>query len=214
MFICEQNKTIFVLKKKILMKLLFVIALSTAAIAGCGSSSKTTENKVESSVSSVEPGTVYQFTVKDIEGKDFKFSDLKGKRIMIVNTASKCGLTPQYEQLQWLYDNYKDSNFVIVGFPANNFMGQEPGSDEEIESFCQKNYGVSFPMMSKISVKGDDIHPVYKFLTEKSLNGLEDNEVKWNFQKYLIDEEGKLVKVISPRTLPNDPSIIEWLSQK
>lgn len=196
------------------MKLLFIIALSTVAIAGCGSSSKTTEKRIESNVKSVEPGTVYQFTVKDIDGKDFKFSDLKGKRIMIVNTASKCGLTPQYEQLQWLYDNYKDSNFVIVGFPANDFMGQEPGTEEEIESFCQKNYGVTFPMMSKISVKGEGMHQVYKFLTNKSLNGLEDNEVKWNFQKYLIDEEGKLVKVISPRTLPNDPSIIEWLSQK
>ena len=196
------------------MKILFIIGLSTIAVAACSSSSKTTEKKVESTVQSVDPGNVYQFTVKDIEGNDFNFSDLKGKRIMIVNTASKCGLTPQYEQLQWLYDNYKDSNFVIVGFPANDFMGQEPGSDEEIESFCQKNYGVTFPIMSKISVKGEGMHPVYKFLTNKSLNGLEDNEVKWNFQKYLIDEEGKLVKVISPRTLPNDPSIIEWLGQR
>ncbi len=132
---------------------------------------------------------------------------------MVVNTASKCGLTPQYEQLEELYDQYKDSNFVIVGFPANNFMSQEPGTNEEIAEFCQKNYGVSFPMMSKISIKGDDMHEVYKFLTQKSNNGLEDSEVKWNFQKYLLNEEGKLEKVIGPRTLPNDPEVIKWITK-
>lgn len=132
---------------------------------------------------------------------------------MVVNTASKCGLTPQYEQLEALYDQYKDSNFVIVGFPANNFMSQEPGTNEEIAEFCQKNYGVSFPMMSKISVKGDDMHEVYKFLTQKSKNGLEDSKVEWNFQKYLLNEEGKLEKVISPRTLPNDPEVIKWITK-
>ena len=132
---------------------------------------------------------------------------------MIVNTASQCGLTPQYEQLEEVYENYKDSNFVIIGFPANNFMGQEPGTDEEIASFCKKNYGVTFPMMSKIDVKGKDIHPLYKFLTEKEQNGLEDNEVKWNFQKYLIGEEGRLEKVISPRMLPNDSEVIDWIKK-
>jgi glutathione peroxidase len=163
---------------------------------------------------SEEKGTIYQFTVKDINGDDFTFSSLKGKKIMVVNTASKCGLTPQYEQLEELYKEYKDQNFVIVGFPANNFMGQEPGSNEEIESFCKKNYGVTFPMMGKISVKGADMHEVYKFLTTKSLNGLEDNQVAWNFQKYLINEKGELEYVISPRTLPNDPQIIEWITKK
>jgi glutathione peroxidase len=162
---------------------------------------------------SEEKGSIYQFTVKDINGDDFKFSSLKGKKIMVVNTASKCGLTPQYEQLEELYKEYKDQNFVIVGFPANNFMGQEPGSNEEIESFCKKNYGVTFPMMGKISVKGSDMHEVYKFLTTKSLNGLEDNQVAWNFQKYLINEKGELEYVISPRTLPNDPQIIEWITK-
>ncbi|MEY4604413.1 MAG: hypothetical protein RIT43_1705 [Bacteroidota bacterium] len=132
---------------------------------------------------------------------------------MVVNTASKCGLTPQYEQLEELYQKYKDSNFVIIGFPANNFMAQEPGTNEEIAEFCQKNYGVSFPMMSKISVKGDDMHEVYKFLTSKSLNGVEDSEVKWNFQKYLLNEEGQLEKVIGPRTLPNDPEVIKWITK-
>lgn len=157
--------------------------------------------------------TIYQFKVKDIDGKTFDFATLKGKKIMIVNTASKCGLTPQYEQLEALYDKYKNKNFVIVGFPANDFMSQEPGSDKEIAQFCQLNYGVSFPMMSKISVKGKDMHPVYHFLTEKAKNGLEDNKVEWNFQKYLIDEKGHLVRVVSPRILPNDQSIIAWIEK-
>jgi len=157
--------------------------------------------------------TIYQFKVTDINGNEFDLSTLEGKKVMIVNTASQCGLTPQYEQLEEVYENYKDSNFVIIGFPANNFMGQEPGTDEEIASFCKKNYGVTFPMMSKIDVKGKDIHPLYKFLTEKEQNGLEDNEVKWNFQKYLIGEEGRLEKVISPRMLPNDSEVIDWIKK-
>ena len=160
-----------------------------------------------------ERQTIHQFKVKDIEGNTFDFSTLKGKKVMVVNTASKCGLTPQYEKLEALYDKYKSKNFIIIGFPANNFMGQEPGSNDEIATFCQKNYGVSFPMMAKISVKGKDMHPLYKFLTEKAKNGLEDNEVQWNFQKYLLDEEGHLVKVISPRVQPDDASITEWIEK-
>lgn len=158
--------------------------------------------------------SIHQFKVEDIEGNSFDFSALKGKKIMVVNTASKCGLTPQYEQLEEVYSTYKDSNFVIIGFPANNFMAQEPGTNEEIVEFCTKNYGVSFPMMSKISVKGKDMHEVYQFLTQKSKNGLEDNDVQWNFQKYLLDENGILVKVISPRVLPNDAEIIDWITSK
>lgn len=161
-----------------------------------------------------EKETIYQFKVTDLEGGEFDFSKLKGKKIMIVNTASKCGLTPQYEALEALYEKYKDQNFIIVGFPANDFLSQEPGSNDEIAEFCKKNYGVSFPMMSKISVKGDEMSPVYHFLTEKSRNGLEDNSVKWNFQKYLIDEKGHLVKVISPRTLPNDVEVVNWIEGK
>ncbi len=157
--------------------------------------------------------SIYQFKVNDINGKTFDFASLKGKKIMIVNTASKCGLTPQYEQLEALYTKYKSKNFVIVGFPANDFMSQEPGSDKEIAQFCQLNYGVSFPMMSKISVKGKDMHPVYQFLTQKAKNGKEDSKVEWNFQKYLIDANGHLSKVISPRILPNDPSIIAWIEE-
>lgn len=158
--------------------------------------------------------TIYQFNVQDLSGNAFDFAALKGKKIMIVNTASECGLTPQYEQLQAVYEKYKDQNFVIVGFPANNFGSQEPGSNAQIASFCQKNYGVTFPMMAKISVEGNDQHPVYQFLTQKTKNGLEDSEVQWNFQKYLIHENGELAKVISPRVLPTDSEIINWIEGK
>ena len=158
--------------------------------------------------------SLHEFSVLTINGDTISLSQFKGKKVMVVNTASKCGLTPQYKELEALYTQYKDSNFVIIGFPANNFMGQEPGSNDEIAQFCARNYGVSFPMMAKISVKGKDMHPVYKFLTTHAENGLEDNEVKWNFQKYLIDENGYLEHVISPTTLPNDPQIISWLKTK
>ncbi|MEN9699351.1 MAG: hypothetical protein RLZZ301_549, partial [Bacteroidota bacterium] len=160
-----------------------------------------------------DTASIFQFKVNDINGKIFDFATLKGKKIMVVNTASKCGLTPQYEQLEELYTRFKDKNFVIVGFPANDFLSQEPGSNEEIASFCKLNYGVTFPMMSKISVKGNDMHPVYQFLTQKRQNGLEDSKVEWNFQKYLLDENGHLVRVVSPRTLPTDPSIIDWIEK-
>lgn len=155
--------------------------------------------------------TIYEYKVEDLTGKSFDFSSLKGKKIMIVNTASKCGLTPQYKQLEELYEQYKDKNLVIVGFPANNFGAQEPGTNEEIGAFCQKNYGVTFPMMSKVSVKGKDMAKIYQFLTQKKLNGLEDSEVQWNFQKYLINENGELVQVVSPKVLPTDDVIISWL---
>ncbi|CDF79020.1 glutathione peroxidase [Formosa agariphila KMM 3901] len=159
----------------------------------------------------MEKETIYQFKVNDLYGNPFDFSSLKGHKIMIVNTASKCGLTPQYEQLEEIYKTYKDDSFVIIGFPANNFKGQEPGTNTEIAAFCEANYGVSFPMMSKISVKGDDMDAVYKFLTQKNKNGFEDSEVEWNFQKYLIDENGYVVRVVSPKTLPTDESIISWI---
>jgi glutathione peroxidase len=131
----------------------------------------------------------------------------------VVNTASKCGNTPQYADLEKLYKEYGGEKFVIIGFPANNFMSQEPGTNEEIETFCRVNYGVTFPMMAKISVKGKDIHPLYEWLTSKSLNGVMDSEVKWNFQKYLIDENGKLVEVLMPKENPYSDSIIGWLKE-
>ncbi len=157
--------------------------------------------------------SIHQFTVTTIDGSEFNFADLKGKKIMIVNTASKCGLTPQYELLEELYKEYQNKDFVIIGFPANNFLRQEPGTNEDIKAFCTKNYGVSFPMMSKISVKGNDIHPIYSWLTQKSKNEVMDSKVKWNFQKYLIDENGKLVDVLSPKEKPDSEKVISWLKK-
>ena len=162
----------------------------------------------------MEQVSIYSFKVKDLSGNEFDFATLKGKKILIVNTASECGLTPQYEQLQAIHEKYKNSNFVIVGFPANNFGSQEPGTNAEIGAFCKKNYGVTFPMMEKISVKGSDMHVLYQFLTQKSKNGLKDTDVEWNFQKYLIDEKGHLAAVMSPRVVPNDTSIINWIEGK
>lgn len=161
-----------------------------------------------------EKSPIYQFKVKDITGADFDLAQLKGKKVLIVNTASKCGLTPQFEQLEALYQKYKDQNFTIIGFPTNDFMGQDPGSNEEIADFCKRNYGVTFPMMSKIVVKGNNIEPLFRYLTQKEENGLGDFEVEWNFQKFLINEQGKLEKVISPRTLPTDSEITNWIEGK
>jgi len=155
--------------------------------------------------------TIYDFTVLDVYGTEYPLEELKGDKVMIVNTASKCGLTPQYEGLQELYTTYKNKDFIIIGFPANNFMRQEPGTNEEIATFCQKNYGVDFPMMAKIDVKGKNQHPLYQFLTQKELNGVQDSKVKWNFQKYLIGKDGRLEKVIGPKTEPMDAEIIEWI---
>jgi glutathione peroxidase len=161
-----------------------------------------------------ETQSIYQFTVHDIKGESFDFSTLKGKKIMVVNTASKCGLTPQYKDLQAIYEKYKEKGFVIIGFPSNDFLWQEPGSSEEIATFCKVNYGVTFPIMEKIKVKGSKKHDVYSFLTDKNQNGLKDSKVKWNFQKYLINREGKLEKVISPKTKPNDPEVIAWIEKE
>jgi glutathione peroxidase len=151
--------------------------------------------------------TVYDFTVEDINGKKVSLSTYKGKTLLIVNVASKCGLTPQYADLQALYEKYKDKGLVVLGFPANNFMGQEPGSNSDISKFCKDEYKVTFPMFSKISVQGDNIHPLYKYLTTKKENGYADGQVKWNFQKFLISPDGKLVDVITPREKVKDAEI-------
>jgi len=163
---------------------------------------------------SAQGKTLYDFKATSLDGAPFDLSTLKGKKVLVVNTASKCGLTPQYETLQKLYNTYKDRNFVIIGFPANNFAQQEPGTNAEIKEFCTKNYGVTFPMMSKISVKGADIDPLYKWLTSKSLNGVVDAEVQWNFQKFMIDEQGKLVGFVSPKDKPDSEKIINWIEGK
>ena len=153
----------------------------------------------------------HSFKTITIDGKPFDLASLKGIKVLVVNTASKCGNTPQYEKLQALYEEYKSKNFVVIGFPANNFGGQEPGTNKEINAFCTENYKVSFPMMEKISVKGKDIDPIYKWLTSKSENGLMDSDVAWNFQKFMIDENGKLVGMLSPKESPQSDKIVNWI---
>jgi glutathione peroxidase len=155
----------------------------------------------------------YDFKVKTLEGDNFDFSSLRGKKVMIVNTASKCGFTPQYKDLEEVYEKYRD-NFVIIGFPANNFASQEPGTAAEIRKFCTENYGVTFPLMEKISVKGNDMAPIYQWLTSKTKNGVMDSEVKWNFQKYLIDENGKLVDIVYSKDKPTSDKVIAWITSK
>jgi len=177
------------------MKTTIVLLLTLFSLAGFGQS-------------------FYDFTVRDIDGNDFSFSQLKGKKVMVVNVASKCGFTPQYEQMETIYEKYKDSGFIIIGFPANDFKEQEPGTNDEIKTFCTTTYGVSFPMMAKIHVKGDSIHPLYQWLTKKELNDVEESKVKWNFQKYLISPKGKLEKVISPWTKPDSKKVIQWIEKE
>ncbi len=180
---------------KTLSSLLFLILLLNQGIAQNKKSMK----------------TLHDFKTKTIAGKEYDLGQLKGRKVMIVNTASECGLTPQYAQLEELYKKHGGSKFIIIGFPANNFGGQEPGSNDQIATFCKKNYGVSFPLMSKISVKGADMDAIFQWLTKKAENGVKDAEVTWNFQKFLIDENGKLVKSIAPQTKPDDEEIIKWI---
>ncbi len=156
----------------------------------------------------------YDFKATTLEGKPFDLSSLKGKKVLVVNTASKCGYTPQYAQLEALYKKYSGKDFVIIGFPANNFMSQEPGTNGEIREFCSTKFGVTFPMMSKISVKGKNIDPLYSWLTNKDENGVMDAPVKWNFQKFMIDENGKLIGMVPPTDVPDCDKIINWIENK
>lgn len=157
--------------------------------------------------------TVHDFTMKDIDGNDVELKSFEGKTLLIVNVASKCGLTPQYEELQALYEKYKDRGLVILGFPANNFLGQEPGSDSKIKEFCTSKFNVTFPMFSKISVKGGNIHPLYKFLTKKSENGKINAPVKWNFQKFLIDSKGEVVASFKPGTSVKEKEVTKAIEK-
>ncbi len=155
--------------------------------------------------------SIHQFKVKTLEGQDFDFATLKGKKVMIVNTASECGFTPQYKGLEELYQKYKDKNFLIIGFPCNDFGGQEPGNATEIRGFCTKNYGVTFPLMEKVSVT---TAPIYLWLKDKDKNGVESSKVSWNFNKYLIDENGHLVKHLGSMTKPDSEEITKWIEGK
>jgi glutathione peroxidase len=153
---------------------------------------------------------IYDFKVESLDKGTINFADFKGKKILIVNTASECGYTPQYKELQALYEKFK-GKLVIVGFPANNFGGQEPGTALEIKSFCEKNYGVTFPMAAKISVKGDDMAPIYKWLTSKAANGVLDAEIGWNFNKFLIDENGVMIEHFPSKVKPMSEEILSKL---
>ena len=155
----------------------------------------------------------YDFVVTDIHGDEYELAQLQGKKVLVVNTASKCGLTPQYEDLEKLYRKYADKDFVIIGFPSNNFAGQEPGTNEEIATFCSTKFDVTFPMMAKIEVKGEKMHPLYRWLTQASENGVEDSDVAWNFQKYMIDEHGMLVGHVEPQKKPDSKKIVSWIKK-
>ena len=154
--------------------------------------------------------SIYDIKINSINGEAINLADFKGKKILFVNTASKCGFTPQYEELQKLHDTYQDK-LVVIGLPCNQFGGQEPGTLSEIQNFCSVNYGVDFLMTEKIDVKGDNQHPLYKWLTDKSLNGSKSSSVKWNFQKYLIDEEGRFIDVFYSMTKPMSSKITQYL---
>jgi len=182
-----------------------VVVLAAVAVAGVAYKYGMILNP--SPVAPPPEKAVLDFTMRDIDGKDVKLDTYKGKVVMIVNTASKCGLTPQYEGLQALYDKYKDQGMVILGFPANNFMGQEPGTEAEIKEFCTLKYKVTFPMFAKISVKGEDQHPLFNFLTNKATNPDYAGDISWNFNKFLVDRKGKVVARFEPKVKPDSPDV-------
>ncbi len=190
------------------MKYIFLITLAVLLNFGCAGSNaaQTAKNSP-----TVEGKTIYDFSMTDIEGKKVELSQYKNKVAMIVNTASKCGNTPQYEGLQKIYDKYKDQGFVVLGFPANNFMGQEPGTNEEIKDFCTLKYKVSFPMFSKISVKGEDQDAFYNFLTNEKAQF--PGDITWNFEKFLINEKGEVIARFTPKTKPEEPQVIEAIEK-
>lgn len=157
--------------------------------------------------------SVYDYKLRTIKGEELDLSKFKGKKILLVNTASECGFTPQYKQLQELYENFKDK-VVVIGIPCDDFGGQEPGSESQIEQFCEVNFGVTFPLTQKVKILGPEIHPLYQFLTQQKLNGYRDSEVKWNFQKYLIDENGKLIKIFSAPTDPLSEDVLKLIDTK
>ena len=179
---------------------------------GCFNSVQVAPALDPSNPSTTMPATSFHaLEAIDINGNTVSMSSFAGKKVMVVNTASECGFTPQYKQLQELHEAYKNKGLVILGFPCNDFGGQEPGTGDEIEAFCQKNYGVTFPLMAKVSIKGDAPHPVYRWLTNKSENGVMDASVKWNFHKFLIDEQGHLVKALGSGIEPFDEEVVGWL---
>lgn len=187
----------------------FAATLVCATIVGISLSSRASAARNEGK----EMTSIYDFTLKDIDHKEVNLGQYRGKVVLVVNVASRCGFTPQYEGLQKVYTKYKDRGFVILGFPANNFMAQEPGTDEEIKTFCSAKYNVTFPIFSKISVKGDDIHPLYKFLTSKETNPDFGGDIKWNFSKFLVDKSGKIVARFDPAVKPESDPVVQAIEK-
>lgn len=184
-----------------------VLLIAAAATVAAACTSPSAPNSQAMTETPAAAGTVYDFTVKTIDGKDVSLSQYKGKKLLIVNTASECGFTPQYKDLEALAKAHGDK-VTVLGFPANDFGGQEPGSNAEIATFCEKNYGVTFPMFAKVAVKGDDAAPLYKFLADKAKNGAVDDKPSWNFCKYLVDEKGHVVKYYNSRVNPMSPELL------
>jgi glutathione peroxidase len=193
------------------MRSLFILLV--AVLAAC-SNARLRVGPVTLPAKSPAPSPMSDFfdlAAVDIHGDTIGMDRYRGHKVLVVNTASECGNTPQYTQLQDMHARYRDRGLVIIGFPCDQFGGQEPGTDAEIEAFCEKHYGVTFPMMSKVEVKGPDKHPVYQWLTERERNGKMNVEVTWNFQKFLVDEQGQLVTTVAPDTDPATPEIIDWI---
>jgi len=157
--------------------------------------------------------SVYDYTLNSIEGQPAPFTAYKGKVLMVVNVASRCGYTPQYSALESVYEKYKDRGFVIVGVPANNFGAQEPGTDAEIKTFCTRKYNVQFPMMSKVSVKGSDTNPLYQYLTDSTLHPQTGGEIKWNFTKFLVDRKGNIAARFEPEVTPDSPQVVSAIEK-
>lgn len=214
------------------MKPIFISAVAVILFSACNSKQEAVKetSQLESADQKTMEGPVHStdtlknkemeknfhdFTVKDINDKEYPLSQLKGKKVLVINTASECGLTPQFEQMEELYKEFGGEKFELIGFPSDNFGGQEPLDNEGVAAFCQKNYGVSFPMMAKVDVKGDKAIPLYQWLIQQEINesGDQDFQPAWNFHKFLIDENGNYVKQISPTILPTDEEIIQWLEK-
>jgi glutathione peroxidase len=191
------------MKTKITLIGIAILVITSAAVALTWANKSTAKEEVKMVESSV-----LEFTMKNIDGKDVKLDEYKGKVLLIVNVASRCGYTPQYEGLESIYRKYKDQGLVVMGFPANNFLGQEPGTNEEIKTFCSTRYNVTFPLFSKISVKGDDIHPLFQFLTSKSTNPEFAGDISWNFNKFLVDRSGKVVNRFETKEKPESEKIV------
>lgn len=191
----------------------FLIALISVFTSCQAQEKKTTNTKPKTTQNVKKMKSIFDYSIEDINGDTFNLADLKGKKVMILNTASKCGYTKQYDALEHIYQQYKGNDFVIIGFPSDNFGGQEFDNNEEIANFCKLNYGVSFPLMTKSDVIGNNQNEIFKFLTKKTLNGKSDNEVKWNFTKFLINPDGSLEASYPSNITPDDPKILNWIEK-